>query len=114
MASVLMTTISLRQTEMANWYSVYLMTINCLPLAPSSPVLISTQPSLQCLPAALSSGVMWPGREVDHSPLSRAEVHNKWSLLLFPLYTFILHTETTFRLIRLILNVESTKSNPAV
>jgi hypothetical protein len=37
-------------------------------------VLGPTQSSIQWLPAALSLGVKWLGREADHSPPSSAEV----------------------------------------
>jgi hypothetical protein len=43
-----------------------------------------THPSIQCVPAALSPGVKWPGREVDHSPPSNAEVKNEWSYTSTP------------------------------
>jgi hypothetical protein len=33
-----------------------------------------TQPSIQCVPGALSLGIKRPGREADHSPPSSAEV----------------------------------------
>jgi hypothetical protein len=34
------------------------------------------QPPIQWVPAALSLGLKWHGREADHSPPSRAEVNN--------------------------------------
>jgi len=33
---------------------------------------------------SLSPGLMWPRREVDHSPPSRADVKNMWSYTSFP------------------------------
>jgi len=36
-------------------------------------------------------GVKWPGREVQHSPPSNAEVKNKWSHVTMP--STCLHTE---------------------
>jgi hypothetical protein len=33
-----------------------------------------TKPPIQWVPGALSLGVKWPGREVDHSPPSKAKV----------------------------------------
>jgi hypothetical protein len=38
-----------------------------------------TQPPIQWVPGALPLGVKRPGREVDHSPPSSAEVKNEWS-----------------------------------
>jgi hypothetical protein len=38
-----------------------------------------TQPPNQWVPAVLSLGIKWPGREADHSPPSSAEVKNAWS-----------------------------------
>jgi hypothetical protein len=38
-----------------------------------------TQPSIQCVPGALSLGVKWPGRESDPSSPSSDEVKNAWS-----------------------------------
>jgi hypothetical protein len=40
----------------------------------STPALGSAQPPIQWVPGALSPGQKRPGREADHSPLSRAEV----------------------------------------
>jgi hypothetical protein len=45
----------------------------------SRPALGPTQP-IQWVPGVLFPGVMWAGREVDHSPPSSAEVKNAWSL----------------------------------
>jgi hypothetical protein len=42
----------------------------------SRPALRSTQPPIQWEPEALSPGVKRPGREVDHSPPTSAEVKN--------------------------------------
>jgi hypothetical protein len=38
-----------------------------------------TQPPIQKVPEAVSLGVKRPGREIDHYPLSKAEVKNGWS-----------------------------------
>jgi hypothetical protein len=45
----------------------------------SRTVLGPTQPPIQWVPGAPSLGVKRPGREVEHSPPSRAEVKNAWS-----------------------------------
>jgi hypothetical protein len=37
------------------------------------------------VPGIFSPGVKWPGRETDHSVLSRAEVKNAWSYTSTPL-----------------------------
>jgi len=57
----------------------------------SSPSLLdwlwwSTQPSIQCVPGALSFGVNRPGREAGHSPPSSAEVKNVWDYTSTPQY----------------------------
>jgi hypothetical protein len=44
----------------------------------SRPAVGSTQSPNQLVPGALSSGVKRPGREVDHSPQTRAEVKRMW------------------------------------
>jgi hypothetical protein len=38
----------------------------------------STQPAIQWVPGALSSGVKLPDHETDHSPLASAEVKKMW------------------------------------
>jgi hypothetical protein len=43
-----------------------------------------TQPPIQWVPGALSLGVKWPEREVDHSPPSSAEVKERWSYTSTP------------------------------
>jgi hypothetical protein len=50
-----------------------------------------TQPPIQWVPGAFSLGVKWPGREVDHSPPSRAEVKEWGELYLqsFLQYAFM-------------------------
>jgi hypothetical protein len=48
-----------------------------------------TQPPTQWVPGALSLGVKRPGREVDHSPPSSAEVKNAWSYISTPQYAFM-------------------------
>ena len=42
-------------------------------------VLSEIEPSLQWVPAVLTPGVKWPGREAFHSPLSSAGFQNEWS-----------------------------------
>jgi hypothetical protein len=37
-----------------------------------------SQPPIQWVPGSLSSGAKGLGREADHSPISSAEVRNKW------------------------------------
>jgi hypothetical protein len=49
----------------------------------------STQAPIQWVSAALSVGVKRPGREVDHSPTSNAEVKNVWSYISTPQYAFL-------------------------
>jgi hypothetical protein len=49
----------------------------------SIPVLGPTQPPIQWVPGALTSGVNRPGCEVDHSTPSNAEV-NAWSYTSTP------------------------------
>jgi hypothetical protein len=44
----------------------------------SRPALGTTQPPIQWVPGALSPGVKWLGREVDHSPPASAEVKKMW------------------------------------
>jgi hypothetical protein len=46
----------------------------------SRPALGSTQPPIQCVPRAVSSGVKRPGREADHSPPTSAEVKESGSI----------------------------------
>jgi hypothetical protein len=48
-----------------------------------------TQPPIQWVSEALYLGVKWPGREVDHSPPSSAEVKNAWSYTSTPQYAFM-------------------------
>jgi hypothetical protein len=48
-----------------------------------------TQPPIQWVPGALSLGVKQPGREVDHSSPSSAEVKNAWSYTSTPQYDLI-------------------------
>jgi hypothetical protein len=48
---------------------------NCLYSVAQRQVLGPTQLPIQCVPGALSPVVNWPGREVDHSPPSCAEVN---------------------------------------
>jgi hypothetical protein len=55
----------------------------------STPGLGPTQPPIQWVPRALSLGVKWPGREVDHSPSSSAVVNNAWRYTSTPPYTFM-------------------------
>jgi hypothetical protein len=55
----------------------------------SRPVLRPTQPPIQWVPGALSSGVKRSGREVDHSPPTSAEVKNIWIYTSTPPYVFV-------------------------
>jgi hypothetical protein len=48
-----------------------------------------TQPPIQQVLGDPSLGVKWPGREVDHSPPSSAEVKNEWSCTSTPPYAFM-------------------------
>jgi hypothetical protein len=48
-----------------------------------------TQPPIQSLPGALSSGVKRPGREADHSPPTSAEVMKTWVYTSTPSYVFM-------------------------
>jgi hypothetical protein len=63
----------------------------------SRPALRSTQPPIQWVPGALSPGVKWPRREVDHSPPTSAEVKKIW-----------IYTSTPIRLHGVVLNYLST------
>jgi len=55
---------------------------------PFRPVL-ETQPPIQWVPGVPTLGVKRPGREVDHSPPSSAEVKNEWSYTSTPQYAFM-------------------------
>jgi len=57
--------------------------------AVSRPALEPTQPPMQWVPAALSLGLKWPGREADHSPPSSAQVKNTWSYTSTTQYVFM-------------------------
>jgi hypothetical protein len=59
----------------------------------SRPALRSTQPPIQWVPRALSLGVKRPGRKVDHSPPTSAEVKKMW-----------IYTSTPIRLHGVVLN----------
>jgi hypothetical protein len=50
----------------------------------SRPAQGATQPPIQWVPEALSPQVKRPGREVDHSPPSSAEVKNAWGYTSTP------------------------------
>jgi hypothetical protein len=50
----------------------------------------STQPPIQWVPGALSTGVKQLGREVDHSPPTSAEVKKMWIYTSTPPYAFML------------------------
>jgi hypothetical protein len=54
----------------------------------SSTALVPIQPPIQCVPGSLYLGVKRPGREVDRSPLSSAEVKNAWIYTSTPQYSF--------------------------
>lgn len=42
------------------------------------------QPHIQCAPGLLSTGVMWPSCEVDHSPPTSVKVKNEWTYASAP------------------------------
>jgi hypothetical protein len=48
-----------------------------------------TQPPIQWVPAHLSPGVKRPGREVDHSSRTSAEIKKIWIYTSTPLYAFM-------------------------
>jgi hypothetical protein len=48
-----------------------------------------TQPPIQWVPGAFSPGVKRPGREVDHSPPTSAEVKKMWFYTSTPPYAFM-------------------------
>jgi hypothetical protein len=60
----------------------------------SRPALRSTQPPIIWVPGALSPGVKRPGRVVDHSPQTSAEVKKMW-----------IYTSTSIRLHGVVLNL---------
>jgi hypothetical protein len=51
---------------------------------------LPTEPPIRWVPAALSLGVKWPGREADHTPPSSDEIKNVWSYISTPQYAFVL------------------------
>jgi hypothetical protein len=55
----------------------------------SRPALGSTQPPIQWVLGALSTGVNRPGREADHSPPASTEVKKMWIYTTTPPYTFM-------------------------
>jgi hypothetical protein len=55
----------------------------------STPALGPTQPPIQWVRRALSSGVKRPGREADHSPPISAEVKKMWIYTSPPPYSFM-------------------------
>jgi len=59
------------------------------------PALGCSQSPVQCISAAPSSVVKWPGREPDHSLPSNAVINNKCSHTSTPSYIFVVCTETT-------------------
>jgi hypothetical protein len=66
----------------AKFYPVSCKTIcrrvtTCCCLMADTP-LSKIKPSLQCVPAVLSPGLKWPGRETVHSPLSNAGFKKEW------------------------------------
>jgi hypothetical protein len=56
----------------------------CLFTTVSRPALGPTQSPIRWVPRSLSLGVKRPGRKVDHSPPSSAEVKNAWSYTSIP------------------------------
>jgi hypothetical protein len=57
-----------------------------VPVGSPRPALRSTQPPSQWVPGDISPGVKRPGREVNHSPPTSAEVKKMW------IYTATPHT----------------------
>jgi hypothetical protein len=55
----------------------------------SRPALGSTQPLIQWVPGALSTGVKRQGREADHSPPASDEVKKMWIYISTPPYAFM-------------------------
>jgi hypothetical protein len=55
----------------------------------SRPALGFTQPPIQWVPGALSSGLKQPGREAEHSPPASAEVKKMWIYTYTPPYAFM-------------------------
>jgi hypothetical protein len=55
----------------------------------SRPALGPTQPHIQWVPEAFSSGVKRHGREADHSPPTSAEVKKMWIYTSTPPYAFM-------------------------
>ena len=54
------------------------------PPTTSIPTVGPTHPLGQYLLEVMSSGVMWPAREAEHSPPSHVEVMNEWSYTSTP------------------------------
>jgi hypothetical protein len=50
----------------------------------SRPALEPTQPPIQWVPASLTLGIKWPGREADCSPPSSYEAKNVWGYTSTP------------------------------
>jgi hypothetical protein len=61
--------------------------------SPDRPALMSTQPPIQWVPGIYPREVKRPGREVDHSPSTSAEVKKMW-----------IYTSTPIRLNGVVLN----------
>jgi hypothetical protein len=51
----------------------------------SRPAVGPTKSAMQWVPGGISLGVMWPGLEADHTPLSNAEVKKDGSTRPLPL-----------------------------
>jgi hypothetical protein len=62
---------------------------NFLSSMSSRPALWSTQPPLQWVPGALSSGVKRQGREAEHSSSTTAEVKKMWIYTSTPPHAFM-------------------------
>jgi len=62
----------------------------------SSPVLEITEPSVQWVLEALSSGIKQPAHKADHSPPSSTEIKNAWSCTSRPLRLHGVHTGVAF------------------
>jgi hypothetical protein len=66
-------------------------------IPPPPPTLGPNQPPMQAVPRSLP-GLKRPGREIDPSILSSADVENEWSYTCTSLYAFIVRTGTKLHL----------------
>jgi len=54
-------------------------------LLKTRPAMGSTQPPIQWVMGALTTGIKWLGHEADHSPPTGAEVKHAWSYTSIPM-----------------------------